>query len=238
MKPTTSDDAASAAHSRSVAELRVELDRRGIDYSGCLYRADLEALVDGLPKVVKGESVPRPRSKKTQQSVESLALLDGPPLFAALRDISGESERRRVTARVHEVKMALWRLKPTFRGMAMHLTQEVHPMFRNAFEQVLRASEKRGSVVVSSFESTNRSLHGHHGSEDRSWFPVLRRKHPELRGELDILEADHKALVALEDRIVKVWLGGFVALELHARPCFPSPGQRRRSSRGVCGPSF
>ena len=46
--------------------------------------------------------------------------------------------------------------------------------------QVLRASEKRGSVVVSSFEATNRGLHGHHGNEDRAWFPALRCAGPRI----------------------------------------------------------
>ena len=132
----------------SISELKELLDARGIDHSRCLYRADLESLVASGPpalpaKPKDSEVIPRakPANGKSGNavkapSVESLAALDGPPLFAALRAIPELMERRRITARVHNVKMNLWRLKPTFRGMAKHLTEDVHPMFRNAFEQV------------------------------------------------------------------------------------------------------
>lgn len=135
---------ASAQRARSIGELKELLTRHGIDHSRCLYRSDLEALAKGLPDdppatVAHAEASARGKSRKGgsgSPSVESLAALDGPPLFAALRAISNESERRRVTAKVHAVKMALWRLKPAFRGMAQHLTEDVHPMFRDAFQQV------------------------------------------------------------------------------------------------------
>ena len=151
---------------RSIGELKALLELHGIDHSRCLYRADLEALARGLP--VSGASAatasaapPRTAGGGKRKgggsgsvSVEALAALDGPPLFAALRTIADVAERRRVTARVHAVKMALWRLKPTFRGMPQHLTEEVHPMFRSGFQQVCGGDAR----VLSPFSSPRTSL--------------------------------------------------------------------------------
>ena len=39
-----------------------------------------------------------------------------------------------------------------------------------------------------------RNLHSHHGYEDSSVFPVLRRDHPRLGAGFDLLEADHRQL--------------------------------------------
>lgn len=189
--------------SLTISQLKALLDSHGIDHSACVYRADLEELARGLPLSTPHlQKLPKSKSKGPAASVEALSGLDGPALFAALRGISDIASQRDTVRRVHAVKMALWRLKPTFRGMARHLSEDVHPMFRSGFDSVLKASLKRGSVVVSSFESMNRSLHGHHGTEDAHWFPVLRRAHPEVAREVDILETDHRALVALEARIV------------------------------------
>lgn len=58
-------------------------------------------------------------------------------------------------------------------------------------------------VDVASFESWNRNLHGHHGNEDASWFPSLRKKHPIVAPAIDILEKDHETLVSMEKRIEK-----------------------------------
>jgi hemerythrin superfamily protein len=80
--------------------------------------------------------------------------------------------------------------------------EDVHGHFREAFKQVLQAS-KPGHVYIKGFNQVNRSLQGHHGNEDRSWFPRLKRLHPEMVKEIDVLERDHKYLVNLEHNIVE-----------------------------------
>ncbi len=85
--------------------------------------------------------------------------------------------------------------------------------FRTAFESLANSF----SVDVRGFERVNSNLHGHHGHEDAHWFPKLRRVHPELRGEINLLEENHNELVALEPRITRGDLSAlkeFVALLL------------------------
>ena len=78
-------------------------------------------------------------------------------------------------------------------------------MFRRAFESLVDAAANpkaaKSQVDASTFKRYNESLHGHHGNEDAAWFPRLKRLHPEFAAEIDILERDHAALVALEARI-------------------------------------
>jgi hemerythrin-like domain-containing protein len=45
-------------------------------------------------------------------------------------------------------------------------------------------------------KSLLRNLHSHHGYEDSSVFPVLRRDHPRLTAGFDLLEQDHGVLEA------------------------------------------
>lgn len=130
-------------------------------------------------------------------------------LFPELRAITNISERRETTQQIYEYKMRLYRSKSAYRkSIAHHLVEEVHPMFRNAFDDVLRRSCE-GKVKVKEFVSVNNGLHHHHGLEDVSWFPSLRLQHPEIGTELDILESDHAALVAMETAIRN---GSYVAL--------------------------
>eukprot|EP00755_Sulcionema_specki_P032297 Sspe_Gene.98448::Locus_71863_Transcript_1_1_Confidence_1.000_Length_607::g.98448::m.98448 len=86
--------------------------------------------------------------------------------------------------------------------MARHLVEDVHPMFRGGFERVRQMGAGDQTVAVEHFNRINRSLHGHHGSEDTLWFPLLRRRHPSYAEEVDILESDHQRLVDLESRIL------------------------------------
>ena len=76
-------------------------------------------------------------------------------------------------------------------------------MFRNGFDQVFNASKKLEKVNVSAFNRVNQVLHNHHETEDALWFPKLRRNHPEVKAEIDILEEDHKVLVTLEEKILQ-----------------------------------
>lgn len=133
--------------------------------------------------------------------VRNLAKIDNSELFFELRSIADVTERREITQQVYDMKMRVYSGKAAYRSsMAHHLVEEVHPMFRNAFDKVLRKSSE-GDVKVSEFDRVNRGLHNHHGGEDDWWFPVLRRKHPNICAELDILESDHQALVAMEASI-------------------------------------
>lgn len=68
--------------------------------------------------------------------------------------------------------------------------------------QVLNLRESAGAgmdglaEVVRTGKSLLRNLHSHHGFEDSSVFPVLRRAHPRLSAGFDILEQDHEVLEA------------------------------------------
>jgi hypothetical protein len=139
----------------------------------------------------------------------TLSKMDTSELFFELRGIANISERREVTQHVYDMKMYNFRQKANYRhSMAHHLVEEVHPMFRNAFESVYKKS-KEGDVKVSEFRQVNRGLHNHHGGEDQSWFPMLREQHPKIGAELDILESDHAALVAMENEVNR---GSYAAL--------------------------
>ncbi len=139
----------------------------------------------------------------------NLAKMDTSELFFELRSITDVQQRREVTYHVHELKMRKYSNKPEWRrSMAHHLVEEVHPMFRNAFDKVLRGSSE-GNVKIAQFDQVNRGLHNHHGGEDDHWFPDLRRNYPQISAELDILEKDHADLVQME-RAIKA--GSYTAL--------------------------
>jgi hypothetical protein len=76
-------------------------------------------------------------------------------------------------------------------------------MFRTGFMTVLRKSHASGAVDLSAFSRINASLHHHHRSEDSMWFPGFRRQHPELKVNIDVLEADHAQLVRLEGDVIR-----------------------------------
>lgn len=72
--------------------------------------------------------------------------------------------------------------------------------YHAGLEQVLNLREsaradKDGLVEVArTGKSLLRNLHSHHGFEDSSVFPVLRRAHPRLTAGFDLLEQDHEVL--------------------------------------------
>ena len=141
--------------------------------------------------------------------VRKLAKMDATDLFLELRSISDVQERRQTTQQVYDIKMRNYRSKKLYRGtMAHHLVDEVHPIFRTGFKKVLSAC-KGGEVNVKAFEQMNRSLHHHHEAEDQSWFPGLRREHPQICLELDVLEKDHASLVVMENEIKR---GNYLSL--------------------------
>lgn len=198
----------------SVRELKALLASVGVRHDHCLAKAELLELVTSYPH-------PFPRaasaaSPSPADAAASLAALDGPALFAALRR-AGEgttaAARRDVTSRVRAHKLLAWRAAPSFQGMARHLVDDVHPIFREGFGDVLAASRARGAVDAAAFRRVNGSLHHHHENEDAMWFPRLRARHPELAGEVDVLEADHAALVRLEPTIAGGGAGALAALE-------------------------
>eukprot|EP01034_Spumella_vulgaris_P027353 gene27354-34061_t len=99
------------------------------------------------------------------------------------------------------MRMRILSKKSGYRGgMAHHLVEEVHPMFRNGFDRILKGSSE-GDVKIEKFNQVNRGLHNHHGGEDEHWFPQLRRDFPKISPELDILENDHADLVKMENDI-------------------------------------
>ncbi len=139
----------------------------------------------------------------------NLAKMDTSELFFELRSMVNITERREITQKVYDIKMRLYSNKAGYRhSMAHHLVEEVHPMFRNAFDKVLRSS-KEGDVKISQFEKVNRGLHNHHEGEDAHWFPQLKRENPKIGSELAILEQDHANLVAMENEIKR---GSYTAL--------------------------
>lgn len=132
-----------------------------------------------------------------------LVQLEGPALFQALRSIADVNERRAVTAEVHRIKMNAYRKQSTFhQSSAAHLVDDVHMMFREDFDYVVSISTPF-SVDAEVFKSVNDDLHQHHSYEDTKWFPRLRRAHPDMKGEFDLLETEHAALGRLESSIVK-----------------------------------
>lgn len=66
-------------------------------------------------------------------------------------------------------------------------------------------------TIGSHGQTLKRNLHSHHGFEDSSVFPVLRREHPRLAAGFELLEKDHLALDLLLDDINQQ-LSGFSAL--------------------------
>lgn len=76
-------------------------------------------------------------------------------------------------------------------------------MFRSGFKNVLQKSQTAGAVDKASFSLVNKSLHHHHNTEDAMWFPGFRRRHPELKPFIDVLESDHARLVLLETRVLR-----------------------------------
>lgn len=134
-------------------------------------------------------------------AARNMVNMDTSELFFELRSIADIKERREITKHVYDRKMRVITKKSGYcSSMAHHLVEEVHPMFRNAFDRVLMSSSE-GNVKVAKFNEVNRGLHNHHGSEDDHWFPQLKREFPKIGPELAVLENDHANLVKLEKDI-------------------------------------
>lgn len=136
-----------------------------------------------------------------ETAAQMIAKLTVPALHRSLWKIEDATSRRAVTQQVYELQKNTWKSLPNYNStMARHLVQDVHPMFRKGFDRVVQKSSEE-KVDIQGFIRVNDSLHGHHGIEDSYWFPNLRRAHPEIIEELDILESEHKRLVQLEKDI-------------------------------------
>ena len=130
----------------------------------------------------------------------ALAELEGPSLLAALR----AEGNRALTREVRALKGAEWKRARSGGGrggMARHLVEDVHAHFRELFADVLESSRRAGAVNRTAFSSANSHLHMHHGIEDAAWFPALCSEAPELTPQVHKLSQDHRALVALEERV-------------------------------------
>ena len=134
--------------------------------------------------------------------IDELATFDNPRLLPLFRTISEISHRRSVTKQVHAKKKAQWQLNKTYKSSMAHpLVASFHAHFRQGFADVV-AHSPADTVNVPMFRAVNDELHQHHGIEDAYMFPMMRNAHPEALHEIDILESDHRALVALEKSIL------------------------------------
>jgi iron-sulfur cluster repair protein YtfE (RIC family) len=178
-----------------VGDLKAYLNRCSVSHADCMEKSDL-----------------RTRALQTfNERASSRALIDGYiampclELLPALRRIDDVTQRRSVCSAVHAAHLKTWRSNSKWKGMARHLVEDVHTMFRQAFSSLIDTTSNpkavRSQVDLGNFQRYNENLHGHHGNEDAAWFPRLKRLHPEFKAEIEILEADHAALVALEKRI-------------------------------------
>jgi len=103
----------------------------------------------------------------------------------------------------------IWESHPGFKEKTRHWLG-AHAMFRRVAERVRRDTEAvlnkeiaLGDYVgrLSYFgDGLVRNLHGHHGWEDRSYFPELSAADPRFDAGLELLEQDHADLdVVLDD---------------------------------------
>lgn len=172
----------------------------------------LKKVLKKINKLLGMKAMVKPAVQPVSQETffGKLVVLEGPALFQALRGIADVKERRAITAEVHRMKMNAWRKRSTFhQSSAAHLVDDVHMMFREDFDYVVSISTPF-MVDLEVFKSINDDLHQHHAYEDTKWFPRLRRAHPHMKGEFDLLEAEHAALECLEASIMKY--GNYEAL--------------------------
>ncbi|KAG9405664.1 hypothetical protein AC1031_003572 [Aphanomyces cochlioides] len=135
---------------------------------------------------------------KTAQELASTPALER---LADLRTVEDELARRAMTAQAYDILLREWKQDRRYRGGAEHLVDEIHLWYRQGFESLAKQARSRRKVDLPSFRRLNGNLHHHHSYEDRAWFPVLKRLHPECRQELKILEKDHRKLVELEAKV-------------------------------------
>ena len=111
-----------------------------------------------------------------------------------------------------EYPRAQWDAHPGFREKTRHWLQ-AHKMFRQLGELIREETERYlnkdqdseafaarfsylGNILV-------RSLHGHHGWEDHSYFPELSAADPRFDAGLAILENDHQSLDEVLDAFTR-----------------------------------
>jgi hypothetical protein len=134
--------------------------------------------------------------------VNEMASLEPAKLLDLLRMIVDISDRRSMTHQIHSLKLSDWKLNKSFDNtMAGFLVSGIHQPFRDSFDDVIRQSPTQ-TVNVKMFTSVNNSVHDHHNFEVASVFPILRQRDRKISRELDILEKDNTALVALERKII------------------------------------
>ncbi|KQI67909.1 cation-binding protein [Loktanella sp. 3ANDIMAR09] len=105
-----------------------------------------------------------------------------------------------------------WEAHPGFREKTMHWLG-AHQMFRRVAERIRLDTEAVLAKDVSLDDYAGRlsyyggnlvgNLHGHHGWEDRSYFPELAAADPRFAAGLDVLEQDHADLDRVLDEFTR-----------------------------------
>ena len=105
-----------------------------------------------------------------------------------------------------------WETHPGFKEKTKHWLG-AHEMFRHVAERIRLDTEGVLSNEMGLDDYVGRlsyyggnlvgTLHGHHGWEDRSYFPELSAADPRFDAGLEILEKDHEALNRVLDRFAE-----------------------------------
>lgn len=105
-----------------------------------------------------------------------------------------------------------WEAHPGFRDKTRHWLA-AHAMFRKLAEQSRRSAEAMIDDEMDVGDFAKRiaffgghlvnNLHGHHGWEDRSFFPELALADPRFERGLDLLEKDHADLDVVLDHFTR-----------------------------------
>ena len=120
--------------------------------------------------------------------------------------------KRAATKVEYTAALARWRKHPLYNGtMARHLVEDVHAWFRSSFSELAVSVQTQGAGdlkmidaawfethILLSYKRALRNLEGHHNTEDRMLFPLMRRQYPETVEGCDELERDHQLLHPLE----------------------------------------
>jgi hypothetical protein len=134
--------------------------------------------------------------------LDELATLDALSFFSFLRMIDDIPEKRHITNKVYQLKVAKWKSSKKFsKSLAAFLYHGIHQPLRESFQEVLLLSPI-STVNVALFNRANNSVHHHHNFVDASVFPRLRQINDTVSIELDILAKDLAGLVALQRRII------------------------------------
>ena len=85
--------------------------------------------------------------------------------------------------------------------MSHHAFRRDIARFLRALEQIKAGDTSRNEALKDEWHNSYQAaLHGHHTIEDSTIFPDIRNKHPELRGALDILTAQHHKIDPLLEK--------------------------------------